>query len=287
MAAIVINVMKDTEKTFCIGYWQIINNKKRSTRHYSEHLPETLKMLSGCNVVYFYNKENNRKQAEDIAYKYNINFIPKKILINELPAYEAAEKFLKRTEEFGSNPFLVAGRDRKKEKAREHYFIDYSRGGPEAYKSMLSVWLSKVPLMAMIMDENPFSSRSFAWVDASISRFNKKRDYYDIHRLNDADGKISFYRGKRGKNLKKLILNASYLSGDQEAWSSLLEIYKEEMDYQQYEVYPNDEETVLDACALRSPSLFRMINPKRNIILIRALSRMGLGMYWNGWGVRV
>jgi len=278
--------MRDSEKTFCIGYWRIDNNKKRSIGHYSEHLPETLKMLSGRNVIYFYNDERNRKQTEDIAKKYNINIISRKIAIDALPASTAAEEFLKRTEEFGGNQFLSAGRESKKEKAREHYFIDYSRGGAEAYRSMLSVWLSKVLLVSKIVDENPFGSRNFAWVDASISRFNKKRDYYNINRLNDAGGRISFYRGKRGKNLKKLILNASYLSGDREAWSKLLEIYKKEMAYQQYELYPNDEETVLDICCLRSPSLFRMINPKKNIMLIRLLSKMSLGMYWKGWGLR-
>lgn len=271
---------REETKTFCIGYWALTDNVKHDLAHYTKLLPVTLSMLSGKNVVFFYDDPALLEHVMEIASKYGVVVQPYRIALNDLPNRECAINLLSAIEEYGRrNPEPPP--IHKKEKALEHYWRDYEKSGQDVYYNMLSIWLSKVPLVARIIEENPFDSTHFAWVDASLARFNGHRDFYDISRVVDCRDKISFYRGKLIKNGKKLVLNASYLSGSKRAWRELNSLFRRQLILVEDEIYPNDEETVLDHCHTVEPALFRMINPKRNIMIVRMLTKLGLGAY--GW----
>ncbi len=267
-------------KTFCIGYWALSHNIKHDLAHYSNLLPVTLSMLGGKNVVFFYDEPLLLERVMEIAFEYGVKVRPYRIALNDLPNRESSIKVLGATEAYGiqhPEPPDI----HKKEKALEHYWRDYKKSGHDAYLNMLSIWLSKVPLVSRIVEENPFDSTHFAWVDASLARFNGHRDFYDVCRVVDCRDRISFYRGKLIKNGKKLMLNASYMSGSKCAWRRLESLFQEQLTLAEDDIYPNDEETVLDCCYQVEPELFRMINPKRNIMIVRFLTKLGLGAY--GW----
>jgi hypothetical protein len=268
----------DLDKTFCLGYWAVSDNAKRSLAHYTELLPATLGMLAGRSVVFFYDDEQLLERISGVASRYGITLHPQRVSLEELPEREAALNVLKATEAYGkqySEPPAL----HKKEKALRHYWRDYGESGRDAYLNILCIWLSKIALVRGVVEENPFSSERFAWVDASVARFSKKRDFYDVGRVADCRDRISFYRGKMVKNGEKLALNASYMSGSAEAWGRLDTLFQEKLLQIQDEVYPNDEETVLDLCYREEQMLFRMINPRRHRIIVRLLARLGLGAY--------
>lgn len=270
-----------TDKTFCIGYWDLAGNAKHDASHYSELLPLTIKMLSGYKVVFFYDKSSILEWAMKIALENSVEFHPYKIPVDALPERDSAIKVLFATERFGElNPEVPVIRN--KEKAIEHYWRDYKQGGRDVYLNMLAIWLSKISLVGLIVEENPFYSKRFAWVDASISRFNKTRDFFDFPKVIDCNNKISFYRGKLLKYGDKLALNASYLSGDRSSWVRLRKEFEWHMGIATNEVYPNDEETILDSIYRDKPDMFRMINPKRHPQVVRIMSALGLGAY--RWG---
>lgn len=273
--------MKSVEsKTFCIGYWALSDNIKRDLSHYAKLFPATLGMLAGKKVVFFYDEPALLQQVAAIASDHDVQIHPYRIALDELPNRGSSIKVLSATEEYGrrhSDPPPI----HKKEKALEHYWKDYEQSGRDTYLDMLSIWLSKVPLVSRVVEENPFDSTHFAWVDASLARFNGHRDFYDVSRVHDCCDKISFYRGKLIKNGKKLVLNASYISGSRCAWKKLDPLFSDQLSLLESEIYPNDEETILDHCHANDPTLFRMINPKRHIMIVRVLTKLGLGAY--GW----
>jgi len=270
-----------SNKTFCIGYWALSSNVKRDLEHYTALLPETFAMLAEKNVVFFYDNDVILEEVMKIAVEYGVNLHADRIALEDLPGRSSAMQVLHATELYGEEHYNPPAIHRK-EKALEHYWRDYKKCGQDTYLNMLSIWLSKVPLVSMIAEKNPFESRYFAWADASISRFNGKRDYYRIDKVIDCNDRISFYRGKLVKNGKKLALNASYMSGSKRAWRKLEILFREQSALVENEIYPNDEETVLDHCHTADPALFRMINPKRHIIIVRTLTKLGLGAY--RWG---
>ena len=201
----------EDNKTFCIGYWALSDNVKRDLAHYTKLLPLTMSLLADRQVLFFYHDHSVLERASNLAREHCIVLHPCRIALEALPNRESALNVLHATEAFGqehSEPPAV----RTKEKGVEHYWRDYRQSGREVYHSMLSIWLSKIPLITRAIEENPFQSEYFAWVDASLARFNSKRDFFEVGRVVDCDNRISFFRGKLTKNGSRLMLNASYLS---------------------------------------------------------------------------
>ena len=46
------------------------------------------------------------------------------------------------------------------------------QSGEDSYRKVISIWISKVFLVDRVIQENPYSTDAFAWVDVSVSRFN-------------------------------------------------------------------------------------------------------------------
>ncbi len=245
-------------KTYCMGFWDIPGNRKRSLDHYTGLLDQTLAMVAGRQLVFVHDSPGLIVPLRERSAELGIDLHEQRLPLAELPARVSARAFLERTRAFAD-----AGRDRQRpfgrEKApRKCRFLRASGG--DVYGDILSVWLSKVPVMAAVARANPFGSTNFAWIDTSVARFNGRRDRWRFNEVEDCPGRIRHYASASRKHGRRLAVQASYLSGDQTAWRALDHLYGEALTTAESEAYPNDDETLLDACQRAEPHRFHQID---------------------------
>ncbi len=249
----------NSDITYCVGLWLVPGNKKRSREHYLAHLPKTLDMLKNKKVIFLYDDETILEFVK--ASIDTPHFYAKKMQVTEMRAYQHIDRLIASAKKFKIVEF---GR-LKAEKGLIHYKRDLMGSGEDAYKFILTVWLSKVFIINEVaIKENPFNTSAFAWVDASISRFAVKPDsvnFIDVipNSKIQMRGSGMRYRGKR------INFNASFILATIESWRKLTTYYSEEFARAIDESYPNDEETLLHKVSLKHPDLFEKIKSENKI----------------------
>lgn len=244
--------------TYCVGLWLVPGNKKRSREHYLQHLPKTLSLLKNKKVIFLYDDESILKFV--IGRIETQHFYSKKLQVTEMRAHQQIDKLIDCAKKFRIVNF---GR-LKAEKGLIHYKRDLKGSGEEAYKFILTVWLSKVFVIQDIaIKENPFNTGAFAWVDASISRMGSSRNSINFVELTATEkiqmrGSGMRYRGKR------INFNASFILAKTEKWSVFDELYTKEFNQSINEPYPNDEETLIHKISENNPNLFQKIENPNN-----------------------
>lgn len=253
-------VHKSGARTYVMAYWPIPGNAKRSLDHYSEHLALSLQMLAGENLYFISGNKAVLSSVEALSKAHGVRLHVARRTLDDLPKRTAMDTLLQKTKEFGSR-LSAPPADFQRDKGLIHYWRDYRQSGEEAFKRIFCIWHSKIDLLQAAARDNPFSSSEFAWVDASISRFNGRRPGWDFRRLPAArPGVVQHYANDMCKNGRQLALNASFLLCDAAAIDRLHAAYEEAFALCLRDAYPNDEETVLDTIVTRNPELFSVIS---------------------------
>lgn len=266
--------------TFCSGFWSIRGNAKRPLEHYQEMLPKTLHLLRGQNLVFFYGEED----ILDLVRSHHATgqLLPIRTEIEELPAYGLSEDY------FESCKRQDNDRLRRLEKGNEkgliHYEREYRQSGEQAYRRIVTIWMSKLLLVERVMAENPFASEFFGWADASVARFNDKRTNWNFMNGRYANGHLYHYGNQMRYEGELCRLNASFMFGHRDAVSRVVDLYRSQLDASRRSDYAHDEETILNLVYRDNERLFRKIgDPTRRArsrsrvqrILRRAVRRGG------------
>ena len=249
----------DRARTYVMAYWPVPANAKRTLDHYNEHLALSLEMLAGENLCFISGNNHVLATVESLCKAHRINLHLEKVLLDDLRKRPQMDVLLQRARNFGAKlaaPPVDFGRD----KGLIHYWRDLRQAGDEAFKRVFCIWHSKMDLLHWAATQNPFSSSEFAWVDASISRFNQQRPGWDFRQVRcPPPGVVHHYPNVMRKNGAELAINASFLLGDRLAVEKLHEEYEKAFANSLLEDYPNDEETVLDGVVRRMPHMFSAI----------------------------
>lgn len=245
-------------RTHVMAYWPIPGNAKRSLDHYTEHLAQSLEMLARQNLHFISGNNKILSSVEALCRTHGINLHVEKLLLDDLRKRPLMDQLLQRSRNFGAK-LLAPPSEFRREKGLIHYWRDLRQSGEDTFKRVFCIWHSKIDLLHKAAQDNPFGSTEFAWVDASIARFNHQRAGWDFRQVDCTPGAIRHYPNIMRKNGRELALNASFLLGDRAAIDALHGAYEMAFAVCLGEDYPNDEETVLDLVVAQRPRLFRAI----------------------------
>ena len=165
--------------TFCTGYWVLSGNRKRPIEHYLDHIPKSLKLISGGKLVLFYDDPMVEETFRRLATGERIDFTGVKVPLGELPTARYGNAFLAACRGMNLEGLRKLPRHRF-EKGLRHYERDLLGSGENVYRNLISIWTSKVPLMRRVADSALYDTNHYAWIDASISRFNQQRHNWDF-----------------------------------------------------------------------------------------------------------
>jgi hypothetical protein len=241
-----------------MGYWRLPDNAKHPVGHYLALIPRSLEMLRGERLIFFTDDPSIRQMVETCCKRNAVSVISLSKEVPDLPAFESAAAIVQQTALFGSD--TEPPRAFNNEKGLLHYWRDFVGSGPVQYRKILAIWLSKVLLMHECVVRNPFESGHFAWIDASISRFNSHRANWNFVKVADRDGVICHYSSRMRKWGLPLTINASFLKGDSRTWARLAGLYSDELREAARERYPNDEETILHGVNAKHVTMFSPID---------------------------
>lgn len=260
----------------------LADSPKSGIERYYKLIPKTLAMLAGSRLVFFYDDPALLRFVEKHALDKEIDLVPAERPIDELPARALSEGFAASCERMGLDAFPEP-EDKNKEKGVIHYWRDWKRGGPQFYEDLLSIWLSKVSLVREAAEsaQDHGLGGYFAWIDASVARFSRKRRHWDFTRVRLPEAQISCYRNDMRYFGGALPVNASFLGGGAAVWPEMERRFLVKARASLDTAYAHDEETILSAVYLDDPDLFNRFGgvPKYNHSLLfhstslRALAR--------------
>lgn len=245
--------------TYCLGYWALPGNTKNSIAHY-DTLPQTLALLRGSNLMVMHDDPGFLARVSDLAVENDIRLQSRQIPLETLPGWAPA---LTAVESCRQSPAADYPRPEPlgREKGVVQYWRDLTDSGPDIYRAMVAIWFSKIPLVAALAAENPFGTPWFAWVDASVARFNNKRAHWNFTERTLKPGRIAHFRSDMRMHDRLLPLNASILLGDAPTWDRFATAFELALPNCLSEAYGHDEETVIRSIHAATPELFDCMNP--------------------------
>ncbi len=242
----VSRTIKDT--TFVIGYWEVKNNKKRSFEHYLKYLPKTFKLLKNCKIVFFYSDEKILKFVKKHLRTKDFEAI--KINVSDLPTYEISKDYLKSCKKQDNTIFKNS-----LSKLKITYNLLYLKSGSQTYRELFTIWTSKLFLVEKVIKKNPFHTSNFAWVDASISRVNR-RFRWNFTKQKFSKKVIYHYRGEELVFNEQLKLIAGFLLGKKEIFLKLIKLFKKQLEESKDSNFAMDEEVLLHFVHKNNEKLF-------------------------------
>lgn len=264
------------DRVYYSGLWLIDGNRKKSPEVYLRHLSATLKMISGHQLHFYYDDDLVLEKTLREGQANGIRIIPRRLSIAELPGWDAAGRLLDccRNMQLDKLPRPTAPGS---EKCTAHYWRDFKDGGPEVYRQMLTIWISKIPLMAQ-------AARAFqgdrttrlSWIDATISRVNRRRTRWDFTRISTAPERLSHYRSPMTYLSRPLPLSAGFLCATQSVWEEVHRDFNVMLEACMQTPYAHDEETILSQCVWADPAKFATIGRPARSGLERRLLRLGM-----------
>lgn len=244
--------------TYCLGYWVLPGNAKRPVGHYVALLPRTIQMIAGKRLILLTDDTRVVQLVRDCCLQGGVELLWWNRHVGDLPAFDLAAEIVQRTDDFGRGSQCPS--DLNREKGLLHYWRDLVGSGAAAYQQILAIWLSKVLILDEVSRINPFASAQFAWIDASVSRFNFHRRNWNFVTLPLHADRIAHYGSIMRKHGVQLSVNASFLQGDRAAWSRLGALYLAALTTAVGEQYPNDEETLLHSVREKQPEIFLRVD---------------------------
>lgn len=243
------------------GYWVLPENRKWDVQHYLQTLEGTAQMMRGGALVFFFEDPWVAEVVSRLGSKYAIEVRLERMTLEELPGQGFAKQFVKCCSDMKleSLPRLSGARCGGEEKALVHYWRDFKGSGPQLYEILLSIWLSKVHLVSQVTAQEPARYDVYAWADASVSQFERKRSNWNFAEALIQKEKINHYGSLMTYFGRRLPLNASFLCGSKGAWAELERCYLAQLRKAAGVPYAHDEETVLGLCVTVDEGLFNRI----------------------------
>ena len=250
-------------RLYISGYWPLIGNVKHSADHYQKLLPRTLMPLRGSSLKFFSDDESVLDWVVSISNQNNLHCEPFLINIDDLPAWSLAGDMVRACERTNLDawptPLQFFG-----EKGSKHYWRDFKGSGPMIYRKLLSIWMSKISIVAAearrLLDGSDYPYRSIAWMDASLARFNRSRRRWRYWKVRDVPNQLSHYRGSMRCFGVPLPIQASFLTAEVAVWPLVENLFLENALSASSMAYAHDEETVMAECCRRQPLLFNAID---------------------------
>ena len=265
-------------RRYISGYWPLAGNQKKPESHYLTLLPETLTPLRGASLTFYSNDPAVLDRVNAQSERVGICCESRLRQVEDLPAWSLPGELVQACErmnlEAWPKPRHFGG-----EKGSKHYWRDFKGSGPQVYRQLLSIWMSKISLVS---DEarNQLDSptvadppSSLAWIDASLSRCNGTRRQWRYWRVKDCAGRLSHYRSSMRCFGVPLPVQAGFLSAEACVWLELEALFLEAAAAAASMAYAHDEETVLAECRRRRPKLFHAIDAPRRLLPKRLLRR--------------
>lgn len=248
-----------SDNTYCMGYWAVEGNVKRSIDYYAAAAPETCEMIRGGNLILFH---DGNRVADTILHAAKSNDIMVEeieIPIENLPGYGVSDRLLRCCKRMSPEP-VTRNNPANGEKGIIHYWREYRDSGESAYRKIIGIWMSKIPLVAkQAIDRNPFSTTRFTWIDVTVSRFTGARSNWAFMQAALPADKMSHYRSPMRFRRQQLPINASFMSAAEDVWGSVDALFERKLNASYDDDYAHDEETILGACHAAAPDLFHEI----------------------------
>ncbi|MEM9792455.1 MAG: hypothetical protein AAF848_05895 [Pseudomonadota bacterium] len=239
-------------------------NTKRSGTTYLKYIDRTCRMLGGAELVVFYAQDDVRAAFEAGAARHGIALSCRRVPIAELPGTPYAAELLAGCQAMDPEP-LRALPDARREKGLRH-LRELNQSGPEAYLSVVAIWVSKVLLMDALACERDEPGHRFTWVDASVSRFRHKRQRWNFMAQRMPNEAMAHYGNLMRVNGVRLPLNASFLSATAPIWHKVCERFEAKLKSAISQEYAHDEETILALCHAETPDLFYTLGDMHGLI---------------------
>ena len=244
-------------RTYCTGFWSLAENKKYPADHYHRLLPATLDMIRGSSLVFHYDSEQEAAFVRKLCTDRNIGLTEVHLNLKDLPASDLANDLVEACQKMKLDRFEEP-QYHESEKGMIHYWRDLKGSGESAYRDMLAIWLSKVPITTEVAC-SVAKSAQVAWIDASSSRFAGQRQNHNFGNLELPHQKLSHYGSSMRFFGARLPLNASFLSATAPVWQEIRREYLVSSEKAKAMPYGHDEETVLADCVWRRPDLFHCV----------------------------
>ena len=242
--------------TLVLGYWRVGGNPKRDAQHYEALIDRTLAQIAGSRCIFLGDDAAFAALVSQAAASNNVELVNRHVSLTDLPSHAVSEDFVQCCRNMPSSPWFRE-HDIGGEKGLVHYWKHLRPTDEETYRQMLTIWLSKVPLMRQVaLEENPFDTARFAWVDVSVARFNERRTNWDFTRVAQPAGKLSHYRSPMVYQGHTLPLNASFMAGEADVWEHVGALFDHHLARARQDAYGHDEETILGLCHAERPDLF-------------------------------
>jgi hypothetical protein len=253
--------------TFVTGYWELPGNPKHGLDHYITLIPKTLEHLRGFNVVLFYDNESVNEVFK--SYINSEQFFSEFLPLYHLPAFHYSNKAAVNAENADLNWLHhFQSLTKWREKGLAHYEREIVKGGTELYKKLFTIWASKPFLINYTIDQNPFHTSCFAWIDPSLARVFGQRSKWKFYNQLLSWDHINHYDSPMFFKGKKQDIQAGFLFSSARKWKEFLPYYRNEILECLDERYPHDEETILNSLGRKHPKFFNKIN-KFDLIKIK------------------
>lgn len=221
---------------------------------YVRLLPETLRMIRGQRLVFYYEEEFIgrlvKRLCEDIGIEVSLRCVP----LETLPQRENATIIANAARD----PRTTARTVLSKEKGVAHLRAMDVAGDRSEYEKNLSVWLSKIDLTMSVAREIQ-RREPVAWIDIGVSKLNFRRHNWNFATLPVSPMRLSHYGSNMRYLGERLPLNASVLLGYPESWNAVCKLFNETVAMRAADCYPHDEETLLSHVLRETPDLFECI----------------------------
>jgi hypothetical protein len=242
--------------TFCTGYWRVDNNQKKTTAQYLRHFAGLCHHLRNGRLVVFHEDDDILAHFREVGRSCGVRIVGRRIAFTELPTFHLSERLLA-----GCRAMAAAQSVRptafRNEKGTLHFWRDYVDGGEDVYRRLVTIWTSKIPLVLHAgMGGDAESAPRYAWVDASIARFDRRRSGWRFAERPHPPQAVAHYRSVMRFRGERLPINASLLSAPSARWPELDALFRRTLEGVLADAYAHDEETVLGLCHRRHPGLF-------------------------------
>lgn len=241
--------------TFIMAFYNFKGNKRHNLDHYKKHITRTFRIMPKSKIVFFYEDDNIFNLIKRRCKTKTI--IGKKILNNDLPTFEITKNYVNSLKKL--NIKKMENYSREFEKGKSHYY-ELKNCGDKVYHQILTIWTSKLFLIEKVINDNPYKTNNFAWVDVSLGKMNDKRNNWNWMTNIYPENKISFYPSKMTYYGTKLNLSAGFIYSEKNYFIKLINLYKIKLEELKDDIYGHDEETILNFIYLDKIKLFNIIN---------------------------
>ncbi len=243
---------------WCTGFWKVSGNTKRSLSHYLEYIPATCRLIRGGRLVVFHDDPEVLRYFEARAKPFSVQVEGRRMPLEDLPLYPQSARLLAGCAAMDIET-LAAGERAWLEKGVNHFQREYRGSGDDAYRRIITIWMSKIALVDELARTDQSGATWFGWLDASVGRFNGRRANWDFTRVAYEAGRVHHYGNKMLYQGQPLPINASCLIAAAQDWARLNRRFQTALDAQLDLPYAHDEETILSHVHREDPQLFQLL----------------------------